>query len=57
MKRKIQQIKESYQIVIPKHFAEMIGIKAGIIMDIEYKNNKIVMTPLTGQDDTGVSQE
>ncbi len=46
MKRKIQKIKESYQVVIPKHFAEMVGIKSGTTMDIEYENEKIVMTPI-----------
>lgn len=54
--RKIQKIKNCYQIVIPKHFADMIGIIPGTMMGIEYENNKLVMTPVTRQDESGANQ-
>jgi len=56
--RKIQKIKESYQVVIPRQFADMIGLSPGTMMGIEYENNRIVMTPvIANQSTTGASQE
>ncbi|WP_321420486.1 AbrB/MazE/SpoVT family DNA-binding domain-containing protein [uncultured Methanomethylovorans sp.] len=58
MKRKVQKIRDSYQVVIPKQFADMVGIGAGTMMEIEYRNRKIIMCPVTpSQDATGTGQE
>lgn len=45
MKRKVQKIKCGYQIVIPKQFADMIGITPGTMMEMSYEDGKIVMKP------------
>jgi AbrB family looped-hinge helix DNA binding protein len=45
MERKVQKIKSSYQIVIPKQFADMLRITPGTMMNMAYENGKIIMDP------------
>lgn len=45
MERKVQKIRSGYQIVIPKQFADMIGITHGTMMEMSYEDGKIVMNP------------
>lgn len=45
MNRKVQKIRSGYQIVIPKQFADMIGITQGTTMEMSYEKGKIIMDP------------
>jgi bifunctional DNA-binding transcriptional regulator/antitoxin component of YhaV-PrlF toxin-antitoxin module len=45
MKRKVQKIRSGYQVVIPKQFADMIGITTGTMMEMSYEKGKIIMDP------------
>jgi len=46
VKRKVQKVRTGFQIVIPKQFADMVGITSGIEMEMRYQNNELVMTPV-----------
>lgn len=45
MERKVQKIGSGYQIVIPKQFADMIGITSSTVMKMTYEKGKIIMDP------------
>jgi antitoxin component of MazEF toxin-antitoxin module len=45
MERKVQKIRNGFQVVIPKQFADMIGITSATVMEMRYENNELVMTP------------
>lgn len=45
MERKVQKIRSGYQVVIPKQFADMIGIIPGTMMEMSYEDGKVIMNP------------
>gem|GEM_PF-2904882 len=58
-KRKVQIIRGSYYIILPKHLCDAVGIRKSDTMDIEYENNQIVMTPVPSSPklDTGAASQ
>lgn len=48
LQRKVQRIHQSKLVAIPAQLCTMFGIDKGTIMRIDVENNKIVMTPVSG---------
>lgn len=50
MQRKVQKLRNGYQVVIPKQFADMVGITEATIMEMRYENNELIMEPKNAED-------
>ena len=48
--RKVQKVRDSYLVTIPRHLCDVIGIEKGTVIGIEYEHNRIVMTPILEDD-------
>ncbi|WP_371413169.1 AbrB/MazE/SpoVT family DNA-binding domain-containing protein [Methanococcoides sp. AM1] len=52
LKRKVQKVKESYLVTIPKDMCRLFGITDSTEMQMEITSeNKIVMTPVHARQD------
>ena len=45
--RKVQQTHETLAVSIPRQLCAMVGIEKGTVMCIDYKNEQIIMTPMS----------
>lgn len=45
----IKKIDKYNRIVIPKEMQKSMGIKCGMVVDLQYDDNKIIVYPKTGE--------
>jgi antitoxin component of MazEF toxin-antitoxin module len=52
LQRKVQRTNKSNLIAIPAQLCTLMGIEKGTMMNIEYDNNRLVMTPARADQST-----
>ena len=53
--RKVQKTHETLTVSIPRQFCAMVGIEKGTVMRIDYRDEKIVMTPMPASQQANTS--